>query len=800
MRDPGSSPSSHLVALLGPTNTGKTHRALDRLLRHRSGIIGLPLRLLAREVYERVTARVGESRVALLTGEEKRVPPHPDYWVCTTESMPQDLDVEFVCVDEIQMVAHRQRGHAFTDRLLHARGTQETWFLGAETVRPLVEQLVPTAEVDRMPRFSQLRYLGPLSLGGLPPRTAVVAFSMSEVYELAERLRQLHGGTAVVLGALSPRTRNAQVAMYEAGEVDYMVATDAIGMGLNLDLDRVVFASLQKFDGREARALDTSELGQIAGRAGRYTRDGGFGVLRPLGGLTPAQVTSIERHRFEPLNHAVWRNSDLDFSSIGSLIESLRVRPPRPGLKLIEQADDYDALLALSRRDTIVRACSRPQRVALLWDVCRIPDFRKLLVGSHMEFLEQIFVQLSGPQGRIDVDWMARRIEHLDDVEGSIDGLMHRMSFIRTWTYITHQEAWIEEPHVWQERTRAIEDRQSDALHTRLTDRFVDRVSKRRRRSPPQRPRRSDPRHPEPPVLRSSGHHPFERLADLALAHARDTPDPGEDAWIEGLVDAPHDAFTLSPRGEVCFEGRGIAQFRPSADIVRPDVVLCDLEALGAGSRQRILRRVTAWARDAARLLVEGLPPMRRRDLSSAGRGLAYQLEQGLGSVDIRQARAQLLALTPRDHELFRERGVEIGPAGAFLRSSVDAPARRLRAILWTVHHACELPVELPSSDTMMSPASNEIDRRTYNRLGYWVRAGLAIRVDALHTVVEEVFTRVGKGPAFIHGNFGAALGLRPEQLRALLRDAGLRSDGGGRWFRPAAASPRRRRRGRRSA
>ncbi|MBC8073241.1 MAG: helicase, partial [Deltaproteobacteria bacterium] len=464
-----------ITALLGPTNTGKTHRAVERMLEHRTGMIGLPLRLLAREIYDRVTQVVGERAVALITGEEKRVPPHPRYWVCTVESMPVGLDVDFVAVDEIQLAAHPQRGHTFTQRMLRTRGVAETWLMGAEAMRPMVEALLPTAVIERHPRFSNLSYVGTLALGALPPRTAVVAFAVPDVYEIAERLRQRHGGTAVVLGALSPRTRNAQVAMYQAGEVDYLVATDAIGMGLNMDVDRVVFAALHKFDGSEVRGLESAELAQIAGRAGRYTRDGGFGTLRPLPGLPARVAAAIEGHDFPPIRRLVWRNDDLDFASLDALRTSLHRRPNHRALQVVARADDHDALVQLAAASDVRARVRTPEDVELLWEVCRIPDFRKLMLDSHVQLLAAIFEQLSGPARRIDVDWMASRIHHLDDASGDIDTLTHRIAFIRTWTYVVNHEHWVPDAEHWQALTRGIEDRCSDALHERLTERFVAR-------------------------------------------------------------------------------------------------------------------------------------------------------------------------------------------------------------------------------------------------------------------------------------------------------------------------------------
>jgi ATP-dependent RNA helicase SUPV3L1/SUV3 len=375
---PPGDPTSPLRALLGPTNTGKTHRAIERMLEHETGMIGLPLRLLAREVYDRVAARVGQAAVALVTGEERRIPPRPRYWVCTVESMPVQHTVDFLAVDEVQLATHRQRGHVFTDRLLHARGARETWFLGSGTMRSLMARLCPTAVIESRPRLSALGDGGSVSLRTLPSRAVLVAFSATRVYELAERLRAKRGGAAVVIGALSPRARNAQVALFQSGEVDTLVATDAIGMGLNLDIDHVVFADLRKFDGRTPRALEDAELAQIAGRAGRHHRDGRFATLEPLPPLSPATVRALEQHRFPDDERVFWRNHDLAFSSVEALTASLRQRPFAPWLTPAIDAEDARALSALSRTEEVAALARGSERVRLLWEVCQIPDFRQL--------------------------------------------------------------------------------------------------------------------------------------------------------------------------------------------------------------------------------------------------------------------------------------------------------------------------------------------------------------------------------------------------------------------------------------
>ena len=467
-----ASAAAPICALLGPTNTGKTHRAVERMLEHGTGMIGLPLRLLAREIYDRISARIGESRVALVTGEEQRIPARPSYWVATVEAMPVDRDVEFLAVDEVQLAAHDQRGHVFTSRILSARGTKETWFLGAGTMRPILRELVPTARQVEHPRLSRLTYAGAVPLARVPPRSAVVAFSTPHVYEMAERLRARKGGAAVVLGALSPRTRNAQVAMFQAGEVDWLVATDAIGMGLNLEVEHVAFAALRKFDGRDVRDVDDAELAQIAGRAGRWVQDGTFGAITPLDFSADA-ASAIETHRFSPVRRVRWRSTDLVFDSLSALRDSLHAPSPRKVLAPVREAEDSSALDRLGLREAVARAARGEEAVRLLWDVCTVPDFRKLLLEVHVDFLERLFLELAR-RGRISDDWIGAHVSELDRVDGDIDTLVARIASVRTWTYVANRSTWLVSPREWQEKTRAIEDRLSDALHERLVMRFVD--------------------------------------------------------------------------------------------------------------------------------------------------------------------------------------------------------------------------------------------------------------------------------------------------------------------------------------
>jgi ATP-dependent RNA helicase SUPV3L1/SUV3 len=582
----GRARGAGVTAVLGPTNTGKTHLAIERMLAHSSGLIGLPLRLLAREVYSRAIERVGSEAVALVTGEEKIKPPNPRFWVATVEAMPRDLDVAFLAVDEIQLASDFERGHVFTDRMLHRRGREETLVLGAATMRPIVERLLPGASLVSRPRLSQLTFAGEKKLTRLPRRSAVVAFSAEEVYAIAELIRRQRGGAAVVLGALSPRTRNAQVALYQSGEVDYLVATDAIGMGLNLDVDHVAFASDRKFDGYQFRKLSPSELAQIAGRAGRATRDGTFGTTGRCPPFETELAQALESHTFEPVKIVQWRNTDLDFSSIGALQAALAATPTDASLTRAPVAEDILVLDHAARDDEVRALIGTPADVERLWDVCQIPDYRKIAPATHAELVVTIYGFLMR-EGRIPIDWFARQIAQADRADGDIDTLSTRIAHIRTWTFAANRPDWLADPEHWQEVARGVEDKLSDALHERLAERFVDRRTSRLMR----RLRENAMLEPE---INKTGEvvvegHGIGRLDGFvfvpeassggseakALQNAAQKALAGEiGARAARLAEAPAEQFVLATDGTVRWTGAPVGKLVAGEEVLRPRIRL----------------------------------------------------------------------------------------------------------------------------------------------------------------------------------------------------------------------------------
>ncbi len=624
------------TALLGPTNTGKTHLALERMLTHPTGMIGFPLRLLARENYDRVAALRGKDAVALVTGEERILPPRPSYWMCTVEAMPLDLRVDFLAVDEVQLAADRERGHVFTDRVLHARGRLETWLIGADTIRPLLRKLLPDAAFETRPRLSTLRYSEPKSVGKLPRRSAVIAFSVRELYEVAARLRRD-----------------------------------------NLDIDHVVFTGLTKFDGVGPRALTPAEVGQIAGRAGRHVRDGHFSSTSEAGPLDRRMVEAVEQHRFAPLAQLFWRTDELDFFSPLALLGSLERQPPHPFLVRMRHAEDQQALAALTRDAETMDLARDPASVRLLWEVCQVPDFQGVVTEGHTRLLAQVFRFLRSPAGRIAEDFLASRVKELDRAEGDVETLLGRIAGIRTWTYVSNRASWVPDARFWQERTRAVEDRLSDALHERLTQQFVDRHGTVIARHDPSELLTSLGPDGEVLVqgLRAGTLEGFRFRPDREVRESSRALLAAANRALSGLVRERVEALereedgsiALGPGAEVLWRGAAVARLVAGESPLEPQVDVLASDLLDPPLRERVRRRLAAWL--GAHLRKALLPLFALREGAPPGlvRGLAFALVEGLGAVARRSVAQQVAALTPDGRKALARLGVTVGRLSLFL-------------------------------------------------------------------------------------------------------------------------------------
>ncbi len=798
---------SRVLAVLGPTNTGKTHLAMERMLGHASGMIGFPLRLLARENYDRAVHIKGKRHVALITGEEKIVPAHARYFLCTVESMPVDRRVAFLGVDEIQMCADADRGHVFTDALLSARGDDETMFMGAETIRPLLRRLVPEAEFLSRPRFSTLTYTGQHKITRLPPRSAAVAFSAADVYAIAELVRRQRGGTAVVLGALSPRARNAQVAMYQAGDVDYLVATDAIGMGLNMDIDHVAFAATRKFDGRHLRELTPAELAQIAGRAGRHMNAGTFGTTADIGPLDRETADAIENHRFPPLASLFWRNARLQFTSLEALRRSLAVAPEEPGLVRAREADDEAALAALSADPDIARLATGADAVRLLWEVCRIPDFGKVMSDAHTRLMGRIYRHLTGPAGRLPTDWVADQVVRIERTEGDIETLAQRIANIRTWTYVSYRGDWLADAGHWQERTRAVEDRLSDALHERLTQRFVDRRSAILVSRLKERRTLTAVVDGDGEVL-VEGHFVgrldgFRFAADGTAAGAAAKRVRGaalralggEIAARIGRLEADGDeAFALADGRRVRWRGADVGRLVAGPDVLSPGVEALASDLLEPDMRERVRRRLAVWLDGYVKARLAPLFEARRAPLDGAARGLVFQLCETLGSLPRRRAASQVAALGRDGRKALRKLGVRLGMESVFMPALIKPRAVEMRALLWAVKEGLGDAVASAPGRTSV-PRADGVPHRFYEAVGYRPLGPRALRVDIVERLAAQAW-KLSRGGPFAAGPALLSLaGCGAEDMTGVLAALGYRANGADGAVRYSPA-PRRRRKG----
>jgi ATP-dependent RNA helicase SUPV3L1/SUV3 len=793
-----------ITAVLGPTNTGKTHLAVERMLAHRTGIIGLPLRLLAREVYDRVVALRGPSMAALITGEERIVPDRAAWWVCTVEAMPEGLGCDFLAIDEIQLCADPERGHVFTDRLLHARGRRETMFLGAATMRGPIAALVPGVRFEGRERFSTLSYTGARKLSRLAPRSAIVGFSADSVYAVAELIRRQRGGAAVVMGALSPRTRNAQVAMYQNGEVDHLVATDAIGMGLNLDIDHVAFSGLSKFDGRRMRPLAPNELAQIAGRAGRYLQPGTFGVTGEARALPDEVAKAIEDSRFAPIRRLQWRNRRLDFGTAAALIATLEAKPDDDWLVRGREADDLAALKALAAEPAIAARLADARDVRLLWEVCQIPDFRDIAPAEHVALLRRIFGYLH-EAGAIPEDWFAGQVRAVDKPEGDIDTLSKRLAFVRTWTFVAQRSGWVHQENHWRAETRAVEHRLSDALHAALTQRFVDRRTSVLMR-------RLKQKETLVAEVTESGEVTIEgefagRLdgfrfrqdqsgtADAARtlrAAAIAALAPHYRLRADRLYNAPDTELDYTEQGGLMWGSDAVGRLVAGPQPLAPQVAVFVDDEAGPEVAERVRRRLQHFIDRKIAALMEPLIALEKDEaLPPAARGFAFGLVQALGIQPREPVAAEVKALDQAARGALRKHGVRFGQFMVFMPALLKPAPTRLRLVLWALARGEDEFPHAPPPGLVTIPVVGAVPGDVYRLAGYRPAGARAIRIDMLERLADMLRARDARAGFEASAEMLSITGLSLDQFVDLMGGLGYAAARGERArVRPPRETP----------
>ncbi|MEO0344507.1 MAG: helicase-related protein [Pseudomonadota bacterium] len=784
--------NGRMRAVLGPTNTGKTHYAIERMLAFETGVIGLPLRLLAREIFDKLVGLRGPEVVALVTGEERIIPAIPKYWVCTTEAMPRDNMSDCVVIDEVQLCADPERGHVFTDRLLRARGRHETLFLGSFNMRGPLRELVPEIEFVSRERFSNLTYSGSKKISRLPTRSAIVGFSVDNVYAIAELIRRQKGGAAVVMGALSPRTRNAQVAMYQNGDVDFLVATDAIGMGLNLDIDHVAFSGLSKFDGRKTRRLASNELAQIAGRAGRYKTDGTFGVTGEAPPLEDSMAEAIEQHRFTPIKKLQWRNSNLQFGTVDALIRSLSLPSDDPILVRAREADDQLTLQSLALMPEIRDRVRRGPDVRLLWDVCQIPDFRKVSATEHSMLVARMF-EFMQEMGYIDEDWLATRIKQVDKTHGDIDALSKRLAFVRTWTYVTQRKGWVENQDYWREETRAVEDRLSDALHAALTQRFVDRRTSVLMR-------RLKQKEALVAEVNDKGEVRVEDQFIGQLTGFRFQLDPSADAneaktlrsaaisalqpafslRADKFYNAPDTEFDITDQGGLMWGDAAVGKLLKGDDILSPIVQAFVDDEAGADVAEKVTRRLNHYVERKITAAFEPLIALRDDEtVIGLAKGVAFQLVESLGVIPRSVIADDVKSLDQDARGLLRKHGIRFGQFTIFQHLMLKPAPTRLRLLLWALMEDMQEFPDAPPPGLVTIPEVAAAPNGYYPRAGYRMAGLRAIRIDMLERLADLIRAQNVKEGFEATPDMLSITGMTLEQFADLMQGLGYKADRG---------------------
>lgn len=787
----------NLLAILGPTNTGKTYLAFDRMMSYQSGIFGFPLRLLARENYDKAVKKVGINHVALITGEEKFIPKEAKYFFCTVESIPKKLNVECVVIDEVQLASDYERGHIFTEHLLNTRGEFETIFLGSLTIKLLLIKIFPNIKINLRNRFSKLSFTSNKSFSKLKPRSVVIAFNINSVYEIAENLRSHRGGAAVVLGSLSPRTRNAQVEIYEEKRVDYLVATDAIGMGLNLNIDHVAFSSIEKFDGRFKRSLHANEIGQIAGRAGRYQNNGTFSLLKNAGELDAKLIQNIEDSNFESISKIYWRNSQLDFSSIGNLLASLKQFPIYTYFIHKKNAADELNFRYLIDDESINKLLTNQYRIKLLWDVCRIPDFQKLFNDSFLQFLKTIFLLLIKNE-KIPKSWLDKNILGLQKFNGGIEELSLKISQIRTWTYISNHQNWIENEKYWQELTQEIENNLSDNLHEGLTSRFVDSTSKYFISSANNQISQDSITYKgKILVINNVEYGSFEGFnlkfnkdvishSLFSLSHVKKSARFMIEEKIDHFLNAPNDSINfgniyeikLSENIKIFWGADKIGQLLKGSSISSPIAEALNSEYLSSEKKLLVSAKLQNWIDQLIKIKLWPLKENVDEKTPPNVRALQYNIFENLGTLPIGEFNTFLKSVSVTDKGMLSKLGIRIGAKYFFVPNFLKKAAMELSAILWCIFNDIKFDGLLPlPKDGRVSFLSDNVMKDSYwSAIGYLKLNSFALRIDVFERIFFIARQKIKTGPFLDSADLMNPVGCNKNQLRDILSFCGFSS------------------------
>ena len=763
-----------ITAVLGPTNTGKTFLAIETMLSFDSGMIGFPLRLLAREVYDKIIKKINPSNVALITGEEKIIPSNAKYYLCTVESMPIDKNLEFVGIDEIQMCADHERGHIFTDRLLNLRGEKLTMLMGSNTIKNIIINLNEDTEFVNKERLSKLSYKGHKKISRIDRKTAIIAFSAEEVYAIAELVRRQKGGAAIVMGSLSPKTRNAQVELYQSGDVDFLVATDAIGMGINMDLENVYFSNLKKFDGKKLRRLNLSEIGQIAGRAGRYLNDGNFGITGDCKEINAEEVELLENHKFKKIRTLFWRNSNLNFNNATSLIKSLDEKPNEDWLKRIHECEDEKLLKYFLKNSSAHKISDNEEVLSLLWECCQIPDFVKKTYGHHLEVVSKIFGFLNGKEKKVTNTYMKQQLSALNKLEGNVDSLSNRISNVRTWSYVSNKVNWVENQDYWVERTKLLEDKLSDRLHEELTKSFIDKRANILARGLKQDMTFNTEIIEDDKVIINNQFIGKLKGLKLELDLKVDTLDtdikslkkaarlsigPELNKRIKQIIDTS--SLEIKDDFKIYWGKFPIAKLLPGKDYLDPELSLIIDDIIEVAEQKKLQEYLEKWLKEKINFILKSLIDLRSlKESNSSIRALAYQLYENNGVLKRDKVSEYLKKLGQDERKILRNLGVKFGRYHVFLFKLLKPEAVSLRILLWKNYHQKSFNLKPPTFGL------NFLENKDYKNKNFMLLCGFEnfdkyfVRIDILERLFVQIINT--------NSDSKAKIKLVPEMLNLL--------------------------------